>query len=59
MLALLVPVLVGLIGYGSLKSDVRHVQAEVDRRAPQAVVDAKLDAIIQRLERIERKLDRP
>lgn len=57
--AFAVPFALWLVGYGALTEQVRDVRTEVDRRAPQAVVDAQYQEILRRLDRIERQLDKP
>ncbi len=58
LLALLVPILVGLVGYGALKSDVQHVTEDVRTRAPREVVDAQYQALLRELQQINARLDR-
>ena len=47
----------GLIAWGQLRSRVDGVEKAVDTKAGRDVVDAHFDAVVQRLERIENKLD--
>ena len=47
----------GLIAWGQLRSRVDGVEKAVDTKAGKDVVDAHFDAVVQRLERIENKLD--
>lgn len=53
-----VPTGAGLIAWGTLKQRVEGVEKDVDEKASKEVVDAHFDAVIERLERMERKLDR-
>lgn len=59
-LAMLVPVLLGLIAWGTLRSDVNHntleIRAVETRTTQRAASDRSL--LLQRLDRIEDKVDR-
>lgn len=70
-LAVLVPLLVGLVGYGMLKSDVTHVEQRLAEEIPKAVIthdqiEARTDAkvlalrelILAELRAINQRLDR-
>ena len=57
LIAIAIPTGGGLIAWGALKQEQKDLRADVDTKAPREVVDAQYDAILQRLERIERKID--
>lgn len=58
IIAVLIPMTVGaILGWGSLKSDVRHLGREIERKAERAVVDQQYGEILRRLDRIERQLE--
>ena len=48
----------GLVGYGSLKSDVRHQQEVADRHASRETVDAQYAALLRELQQINARLQR-
>ena len=51
------PIAIALVGYGVLKADVRHLQEDMQTKASRETIQAQYDAIRERLDRIERKLD--
>lgn len=57
LLVLLPFAIAGLVGWGVLKSDVAHLHDDVEAKATRETVQAQYDAIVQRLDRIERKID--
>jgi hypothetical protein len=60
ILIALVPMAVAAgVAMVSLRSDVKHLEAEVSSKAARETVDLQYQAIIQRLDRIERKIDGP
>ena len=58
LLALVPLIIVGLIGWGSLKSEVSNHQRQIDTKASRDVVDQQNAEVLRRLERIERLLER-
>lgn len=56
LLALLVPVLAGLIAWGTIRSDVANLKAAVDSKASREVVQAQYEAILRELQDIKRRL---
>ena len=57
VLQLVIPTAVALMGYGALKADVRNLREQVDTKASRETIEAQYQSIMQRLDRIERKLD--
>jgi uncharacterized protein HemX len=60
ILSVLVPLILGAVGYGILRSDVRHNSSQVERVEQQsALARSQLEFRVEaRLMRIEDKLDR-
>ena len=46
----------GLLGWGALKADVINLRRDVDQKANKETVDVQYNAILQRLDAIDRKL---
>lgn len=53
-----VPTIAGAIAWGRMNQRVDAHTIELALKAPREVVEVQFDAVIERLERIERKLDR-
>jgi len=47
----------GLIAYGTLREKVDNTAAALDRKANRETVDVQYNAILQRLDAIDRKLE--
>lgn len=58
LMAVAVPTLAGAAGYGRLSRSVSQHDKDLEGKASKEVVDTKFDAVIERLDRIEGKLDR-
>lgn len=52
------PTLGGAVAWGRLNQRVAQHDKDIEDKAGKDVVDAKFDAVIDRLDRIEAKLDR-
>ena len=48
----------GLVAWGEMRSRVNGLRRDVEDKAEKEVVEVKFEAIIERLERMETKLDR-
>ena len=57
VLAFLIPTAIALISYGTLRSDVKHLESEMQGKATRETIQAQYQDILQRLDRIERRLD--
>lgn len=53
-----IPTLGVAVAWGRVTNGVKNMQKELDGKAEKDVVDVKFDAIIERLERMENKMDR-
>lgn len=59
ILAVIVPAgVAGLIAWGSLRSDVTHVAQAMDLKAEKETVTVEYQAIVDRLDAIDRRLER-
>lgn len=58
LLALLLPVIAGLIAWGSLKSDVRTLARDVEAKANRETVAAQLTDLSNQLRAMRDQLDR-
>lgn len=56
--AIAVPAIGGILAYGKLQQRVNAVEKDIEKKAEKEVVDVHFNAVVERLERIERKLDR-
>ena len=56
--AIAVPTLGGAVAWGKIDQAVKAVAKELDTKATKEVVDVQYNSMIERLDRIERKLDR-
>ena len=56
--AIAVPTLGGAVAWGKISNEVKAVAKEVETKATKEVVDVQYNSMIERLDRIERKLDR-
>ena len=50
-------VIAGLVAWGTIRSDVRHVERALNAKADAAVVATQYDAILRELQRINARLD--
>lgn len=57
LIAAAVPIMLGLVGYGVLKNRVETTQRALGYKAEKEVVSIQYATILERLGRIERKLD--
>ena len=48
----------GLVAWGELRGRVNNLKQDVDDKASRDVMEAHFEAVLQRLTRIEEKLDR-
>ena len=48
----------GLVAWGEMRSKVNGIRKDVEGKAEKDVVEVKFDSIIERLARMETKLDR-
>jgi hypothetical protein len=58
LLAVLPLLVIGLVAFGALKSDVRHTAAELEDKADAVVVETQYEVLTNTLERMEAKMDR-
>lgn len=48
----------GLIAFGQIRSDLRHVEDQLDTKANAETVEVQYDAIIQRLDDLKADIER-
>ena len=53
-----IPIAAGAVGYGRLNQKVDDIGKDVENKANKDVVDVQYNAILERLDRMESKMDR-
>jgi hypothetical protein len=59
ILSVVIPMMVaGLIAWGSLRSDVEHAAAAIEKKADQSTVNVQYEALLREMQGVNQRLDR-